>query len=362
MGIAEAIAAESDETLGTSEEPDETGTDVVSEDDDTVVEEDDDTVVEEDDDIEEDDDDEVDDWDTDPSEDEDEEDDEDDEQKLVAQEAEEEEGSNVDPLENLTAEEIAAINANPALKKLKRAIMRGYNERVKQDAELLQLGAAYKSDPVGTVQTLARAHGMSIQEATEMAQAGAAAADQQQGSAGNAMEQAGKELEALFGEKIGPRVRSVFERWADARFGDALQPVEQVVGQLTSTQEAQRMMSEEQSFKERHKDILTPELERKVIELGSSGMIVPGEKMTPAEYLDTLLDVAIARNVKSEGANAGRNAARRLAKKVRRNRSDQEPSGVSSKARMSKKSRVSEAGSISEALDIADAELSAESL
>jgi hypothetical protein len=260
------------------------------------------------------------------------------------EEATEAKGEEVDVFEMLTPEQMAEIKANPALNALRKSLMRGYAEKTQEHSQLVQLGVAYRRDPMSVLKAIADSLGVQVAPAAPAAAVAPAAVDP------------GKELEDLFGPQIGPKVRATFEKWAEARFGSKLAPVEQTLGRVVSQSEAARMFSEEQAFKGRHKD-LTPQIEREIVELGNSGKIVPGN-MTPAEYLDTLHDVVMARRARIAAKSAGKTASTKLAAKIESNRRDREPSGVSGRGGSVKPvSKIGQARSISEALDFALAEL-----
>jgi hypothetical protein len=281
------------------------------------------------------------------------------------EETEEEEEAATDPadiFDNLTPEQIAAIKADPNLNTLRKALMKGYEARTTEFKQLVQLGDAWRQDPARVVQALAETIGLAV---TPKQAAAAAAAAATTGAAVDPMEQAGKELEALFGDQIGPRVRGVFEKWADARMGSALgkavTPLRDSLGKVTAENERARMMSEETTFKTRHK--LTPDVEKAIVDLGNSGKIIPGPNTSPSEYLETLYSVVTADRVRKSASKAGGNVAKKLATKIEANRRDREPAGVSGRGGSVKPvSKIANAKSISEALDLAEAELQAEGL
>lgn len=273
--------------------------------------------------------------------------------------AEEDADEDFDVFDTITPEQLEAIKANPQLNSLRKSLMKGYEAKATELKQLVQLGEAWKQNPARVVNALAESLGLSVQQAKAVAaQAGAAADAAKQA---DPIDQAGKELEALFGEKLGPRVRSVFDKWADARFGKALGaevgPIKNALGQVISTNEQSRMLSEEATFKSRHKD-LTPEVEKLIVELGNSGKYIPGKNQNPQEYLEALHDLATARIARQTAKRATGTASKALARKIETNRRDREPSGVSGRGGTVKSvSKVSEARSISEALDIAEREL-----
>lgn len=280
------------------------------------------------------------------------------------EEAAAEEDEDFDVFDTITPEQLEAIKANPQLNSLRKSLMKGYESKATELKQLVQLGEAWKQNPARVVNALAESLGLSVQQAKAVAAQAGAAADAVAAQPADPIEQAGKELEALFGDKLGPRVRSVFDKWADARLGKALGaevgPIKNALGQVLSTNEQSRMLSEEATFKSRHKN-LTPEVEKLIVELGNSGKYVPGKNQTPQEFLEALHDIATARISNQSAKKATGNASKALARKIETNRKDREPAGVSGRGGTVRNiSKVSEARSISEALDIAERELSEE--
>ena len=121
------------------------------------------------------------------------------------------------------------------------------------------------------------------------------------------------------------------------------------------------MMTEEQSFRARHGKLLTPEIENELVALGESGIIVPGEKATPTQYLDTLLNIVLAKKAKLAVRTADHVASTRLARRIAANRRDREPTGISARGPVKKVSAVNPNMSISDAFDAAVKELEEES-
>jgi hypothetical protein len=266
-----------------------------------------------------------------------------------AEEVEEEEAVSDDPFDNLTAEELAEIKKNPGANKLRKALMRAYNDKTSKHSQLVQLGIAYRNDPEGVLRAMAQSLGMTLSKEQQAAAAAAAAAP--------VVDDPGKELEDLFGDQIGPKVRAVFDKWAEARFGQKLEPIEKSIKQTERERFQATMAREEVSFKSRHRDI-TPEIEKEIIDLGNSGKIVPGRGATPQDFLETLYEVVTARRSRQAAKKQTTVASAKLAKKIEANRRDREPSGMSGRGgAVQKVSKVAQAKSISEALDLAMIEL-----
>jgi hypothetical protein len=275
-----------------------------------------------------------------------------------SEEAAEEEDGEFDVFDTITPEQLASIKSNPELNQLRKSLMKGYESKATELKQLVQLGEAWKQNPARVVNALADSLGLSVQQAKAVAAQAGAAADVAKRV--DPIDQAGKELEALFGEKLGPRVRSVFDKWADARLGKAIGaefgPIKSVLGQVVSSNEQSRMLSEEATFKSRHK--MTPQVEKMIVDLGNSGKYVPGRNQNPQDFLEALHDIATAKLSRQAARGATGAAAKQLARKIDKNRRDREPSGVSGRGGTVRSiSKVSEARSISEALDIAEREL-----
>lgn len=267
----------------------------------------------------------------------------------------EEEEEEADPFDDMTPEALAKIKASPELNALRKGLMRSYTKKTQMASEALRLTAAYQRDPAGVLDAIAKSQGKRVVGAE------AAPHETPKESTPDAVAAAGADLEKLFGDKIGPQVRQVFEKWFDARAGKYIAPIETTLGTVVSQGEAARMMSEEQAFKVRHARRLTPEIEKQVVDLGNSGMIVPGKDMTPRQYLDTLLEVVLARQARKDARTAKAGASKKLAARIAANAADREPSGSSGRGAVRKVSKVTEARNISEALDIASRELDEES-
>ncbi len=275
------------------------------------------------------------------------------------EEEEEEIAADAEPdvIDIVTPEELSAIKADPGLNKLRKSLMRGYDSKTKNFSALVQLGQAYRADPRGVAEAIAKSVGAKLAPITPETAAAPGTPPP------TSIEAAGKELEGLFGAELGPKVRAVFDKWADARFGSAVTsavtPLRDALGRVVNQSEQARMMSEEQTFKARHRN-LDADTEKQIVELGNSGKIIPGG-MSPSEYLETLYEVVTARQARLAAKKAGSQASTKLAAKIESNRKDREPSGVSGRGGSVKPvSKIPQARNISEALDFAMDELEAE--
>jgi hypothetical protein len=234
--------------------------------------------------------------------------------------------------ENVTPEQLAAIKANPELNTLYKSLVRGYTKKSMALGQERQIIEAFKRDPDRVLEAIALQRGLEVRRRD-------AAPEQRQDP--------GAEIEALFGPEAGPHVRQAFEKLADAR----TTPLKNVLGGVVRQAETARMVSEERSFSARHEDVLTPEIEAQVVALGDSGRFVPGDDQSPADYLDTLLEIVLAKQ-------ATRTAQRTLANRIARNRNDEEPRrGVGSKGGVRPTTRIKPTMSLAQGFEIAQQEL-----
>lgn len=257
-------------------------------------------------------------------------------------------------LERITPEQLAKIKANPELAAIYKGMVGAVTKKFQQAGEALRLVEAYNQDPNRFISALAQANGYQVFRPGQQQQ------QPPQQAAAQAMDDAGKELEALFGEKVGPKVRDVFEKWFQARAGNVVAPIRDTLGRVVATGEAARMTAEEQAFMARHSKTVDKEMYDEIVKLGESGKVVPGDKMTPAEYLDTLYEIVRSRRARRETREVRGDASKKLAKRIERNRRDREPSGVSARSAVRPVSAVKPGMSISEALDAAARELESE--
>jgi len=259
------------------------------------------------------------------------------------------------PYDDLTPEQLKAIKDSPELSAVYKSLVRASTKKFQAAGAAVRLAEAYKRDPVGVLNALATANGYTIAQPGKVETK--AVVDQNR----EALEAAGRDLEKLFGDKIGPKVREVFDKYFDSRAGNVVEPIKSTLGRVVNDSEAARMMSEEQAFRVRHSKLLTPEIEAELVALGESGIIVPGEKATPTQYLDTLLNIVLAKKAKLAVKTAEHVASTRLARRIDANRRDREPTGVSARGPVKKVSAVKPNMSLSEAFDAAAKELEEES-
>jgi hypothetical protein len=260
-----------------------------------------------------------------------------------------------DMFDALTPEDMAVIKGSPELQKIRKLLLRGYNKKMEGKAQLLRLGEAYNQDPIGVLNAIAKSHGLSLSQPEAAPPAGEAKPDQ--------ITEAREKVEKLFGA-AGPTVREALDSYWEVLNNQKLGPVQETLGRVIADGENVKMQAAETEWRARHQAVLTPTLEEEVVRLGNSGRYVPGENTSPGEYLDDLLIIAQSKHAKGATKEARRSASKKLAKRIRKNRQDREPGGVSSKANVQKVSKLeSDPGSfqsLGDAIAYADEELSQE--
>ena len=336
-----------------------TGTEVASAEDDTDVDEgtsteEEETTSEDDDEIPDLEDDDA--WapKVEDDEDEDEDDDEDDDEEEAAASDDDE----VDIFDEMTPEQLKEVNANPTLRSLRKALMRGYNTKMAGQSQLIKLGEAYAADPVGVARAIAQANGLQVAGGPEAGQP-PVKVDPRKAQL-EKIETARKEVANLFGDEVGPEVAEKLEGFFNVLTEAVVAPLTNQVGSMQFENERTALVSQEAEWRNRNAKILTPAIEKKVVELGNSGKLVPSEDMPPGEYLDVLLKVVLAENADLRVHKARAGASKKLAKRIERNRASQEPTGTGSKSGakpVSKLKTSPEDFTISDAFDEAAREL-----
>ena len=280
------------------------------------------------------------------------------------------EGDEPDPtdmlLENLTAEEIERLKSDPALNTLRHKLLGNYNRKIQKAAQAIQLADMYEKDPVYVLNAIAKANGFTIQQAKAVAEAATEKAEDATGKTAEQraqVDEAGAELEAMFGEKVGPKVRAVFDKYVGAMLQDHTAPLKEDLGRVSNQNRITALEREEAAFKAEHTD-MTPEEEAAVVALGNSGEFVPGPNQSPHDFLNTLLTVVRAKGATRAAKTAKATASKDLARKIATNRRDREPRGRTGRGgnvkQVSKLLQPEKIRNMDEAFDIALEELKAE--
>jgi hypothetical protein len=278
-----------------------------------------------------------------------------------------------DFFDTLTPEALRRIKEDPDLNALRRGILRGYNRKMSGKSKLLKLGEAYEADPIGVTRAIAQANGLVVSLAQE-AIPGATPAKETPAPGGEqtpAEAQAEKvkaakaKIEGLFGDKVGTEVREAFDEYIEAMTGVAIAPIQQNLSGILDQNANAKLAAGEAEWRIDMKDVLTKEVEQKVVELGNSGRYLPGKTVSPAQFLKDLTTIAISEINAEAVPEARRESSKKLARKIEKNKRDREPTRrASSKSKVDTGSRLTkDPGSfnnLSEALAYADKELKAE--
>jgi hypothetical protein len=282
-------------------------------------------------------------------------DDESDDESDDEEEAEEEEEE--DMFDALTPEDMAVVKGSSELTKIRKLLLRGYNKKMEGKDQLLKLGEAYQKDPIGVLTAIAKSHDLTL------GQTGTAQAKPAVPTPSDKLSKSGAKIEKLFGA-AGQNVRETLEEyWGDLN-AQKLGPVEAALGRVMNDNEATKMQTAENDWKDRNREVLTKKLIDEVVTLGNSGRFIPGEKVSPGDYLDDLLTIVQSKHSGDRSKEETTSASKKLARKIKSNRRNREPGGVSSKAKVEDVSRlVKDPGSfmsLGDAIEYADGELSSE--
>ena len=267
----------------------------------------------------------------------------------------------------ITDEMREVIRKSPELTAVYKALNGAATKKFQQAGEALKLVDAYTQDPVRFIYALANSNGFNVypQGQAPPAAAGAAAAATERASSQptGRLADAQKKVEALFGDKIGSQVRQVLDEYVSALsesvLGAQVGPLKDTLGRVVTEGEKSRMMSAEQTFVSRHKD-MTQDIYNKVVELGNSGQIRPGNA-SPEQFLEHLYKLVVADESAKRARIAAKKArtegATKLANRISQNRADREPTGVGSRSGVKPVSGVKANMSLEEAFNTAAREL-----
>lgn len=242
------------------------------------------------------------------------------------------EGSSVEEvkefLENATAEEIAAIKADPVQAKLYNSMLRDYRAKTEaiasrgreldekeetlrqqeeEQAAARKLFDAIRDNPDAMIRALAERRGITIKEAEE------------------AVEAADEELTKLFGEDA-PAVKPLFDKAVEKRaktvVEEALGPVNEFIQNSILEAERKEIGNDIKEFVTDLKasgESITPEVEKEMIRL--VGLYDQSDDLPTKDYLRGLYAMASAGKTKSE---VTREVVERMTKAVK----DREPADV----------------------------------
>lgn len=259
-----------------------------------------------------------------------------------------------DIIDALTPEDIAVIKGSPELTKVRKLLLRGYNKKMEGKGQQLRLVEAYEKDPIGILQAMAKSHGLMLNQP---------APPQEAPPEPDKISEVRAKVEKLFGA-AGPNVRETLDEYWEVLNNQKLGPVQETLGRVLSDNETSRMRLAETEWRSRHKEVLTKRLIDEVVALGNSGRYVPGDNVSPGEYLDDLLTIAKAKDSGLETKEAKRSASKNLARRIKKNKMKREPGGVSSKAKVQPLSKLitnpEQFQSLGDAIQFADEELSQE--
>lgn len=262
-----------------------------------------------------------------------------------------------DMFDALTPEDMAVVKGSTELTKIRKLLLRGYNKKMEGKDQLLKLGEAYQKDPIGILTAIAKSHGLSLGDvkAAEKKPDGPTADDK--------LKESRAKIEKLFGA-AGQNVRETLEEHWQILNGQKLGPVEETLGRVLTENEANRMQLAESDWKTRNKEVLTKKMIDEVVSLGNSGRFIPGENVSPGDYLDDLLVIVKANQSEGKTKEEIVAASKKLARRIKSNKRNIEPGGVSSKAKVEKVSRLQKDPgsfkSLGDAIEYADTELSGE--
>jgi hypothetical protein len=226
-----------------------------------------------------------------------------DEPKVEAEEPSKDEPSE-EEFWNPTAEELAAIDKNPELKKVYRSMQRGLTQKTQKLAEFrkeveerVKIADWIQSEPEKAIRALAAATGLTLAQAEKKLEEAKVVDD----------------LEKEWGDTVGPEaaklLRPLFEKTAEALIAKTVAPYREQTEALARAAAERGIAASLREFGasvvERGEE-WDEELQGEMAQITQS--ITPADDATIEDYLATVYDVAIAR--RSRARTARENLAR----------------------------------------------------
>jgi hypothetical protein len=270
------------------------------------------------------------------------------EQKPEATEVEEPTGDVL--MDKLTADEIAAIKADPKLRKVYSGLMKSYTPKMQQLAEQQKLWDALNNPDTkrAAIESLARAVGLEIKPDDQPERDQAA--------------QVADGLSAEWEQAIGPEavkiLRPLIEKTALAAVQGQIKPLQEVSDAMQMDARARQADAQVVQFRARAEKngwTLSPEIEGRMAELGQQ--VLPAAPIDSVEagvkHLERLYRLATAETMEAD-------VEKRILERMKKAAQTAEPArGVPSAGRK-ERSKAAGAKSLEEAFDIATEETRAE--
>jgi hypothetical protein len=210
---------------------------------------------------------------------------------------------------NLSAEEMAAVAADPKLSKIYKSMQRGLTAKTTSIAEERRKLAARQSildqieaDPEQAAVALAKAAGLEVVRKNEAAQ--------------TAVDDASAKMAELFGPEAAGVLKPVFEQLVKGVLEQEVAPYKEATEQLQNTAFDQAMGAAVEQFKSSLNEELDPQTEQEMVAL--MAQIKPGKDVTPVQYLKFLHTNVTAGKVRAK-------ATQEAADRIRKVASAQEP-------------------------------------
>ena len=219
---------------------------------------------------------------------------------------------------NPTAEELAAIEASPALKKAYRSLRKGFTTKTTELANIrkdLQERAALadwvQQNPEKAARALAEHAGLSIAEARQEIK--------QQTAATAAADDLEAEWAAAIGKDAAAVLRPLIEKTVNKRLGSDIEPLRQQTQELAQAAQARGIAASIREFgaaRIEGGDEWTDEIQQEMAK--ESQRVRPGDDTPIGEYMDTLYHAVQARRARTARTRDNINRLKRI-------REEQEP-------------------------------------
>lgn len=209
---------------------------------------------------------------------------------------------------SVSKEDLDEINKHPKLKRLLKNMNRAFTQNsMRRSAELGSMKQVIEAlnDPAQAKRAagiIARSVGLNL--ADEVAEVKPSKAEA-------TMDARLAELEEVLTPEAAklllPRIRGIAQDAIKEALNSELEPIKAITGELTSQAQEAMSVAEVNAFRARHKDEITPAVEKEMMRLFK--VLKPAEGMEPKDYLDLILAAASTRTTKKD---ATREVTRRM--------------------------------------------------
>lgn len=219
---------------------------------------------------------------------------------------------------SVSAEDLAAIKSDPRLALLYKGMVRSYTQKTMSAAEERRLIDHLKNPDtrIATIRAIAAAQGLQINDTPPPPPT----------PERKAVDAVTERLSQVFDPAVVDILRPAFEELVRTTLEKEVAPLKATAQGLQMESQAQKAEAEVVSFRSRHGNEVTPEIEKKMFELAQE--LPPGQGVSPGKYMDHLFTIVKAQEQKTK-------VVKELTTRMTNAKADAEPRGTVQAARIS---------------------------